>query len=127
MGMPQPKKLEQNHHNAMLDGLKTIQSIKILNGISQIIRRIKNPIIIEGHTDDVPVKPNRMIRSNWDLGYYRAAAVAQNFISNGVSPNQLGITSYGEFRPIETTKTHYARKKNRRIEVSIIRLKKKQK
>ena len=46
----------------------TTNSIKILNGISQIIRRIKNPIIIEGHTDDVPVKPNKIIRSNWDLG-----------------------------------------------------------
>ena len=48
-------------------------------------------------------------------------------IGTWVSPNQLGVTSYGEFRPIEKDKTQYARKKNRRIEISIIRLKKKQK
>ena len=100
------------------------ESKSILNGLINLIQSVENPMIIEGHTDDLNVKPGGRYRSNWDLGYYRASSVADYMISNGVSPNRLTISSQGEYRPLSPQKTRLARKKNRRIELHIIRIKK---
>ena len=35
----------------------TENSKSVLRGLTNIIKQVKNPIIIEGHTDDIPVKP----------------------------------------------------------------------
>ncbi len=64
------------------------ESKSILNGLINLIQSVENPMIIEGHTDDLNVKPGGRYRSNWDLGYYRASSVADYMISNGVSPNR---------------------------------------
>ena len=82
-------------------------------------------IDLDGHTDDIPVKPGGKYRSNWDLAYYRAAAVTEYFINKGVKASRLSIASFGDQRPIARNKTSLARKKNRRIELNVIRIKKK--
>ena len=101
----------------------TKNSKSVLNGLSNIIKQVKNPIIIEGHTDDLPVKPGGKFRSNWDLAYFRASSVANYLMEQGVREQRMSITSFGEQRPMARRKTSLARKKNRRIEINIIRLK----
>ncbi len=101
------------------------KSKTVLNGLLNLILKVKNPMIIEGHTDDIPVKPGGKYRSNWDLAYYRAAAVTEYFINKGVKASRLSIASFGDQRPIARNKTSLARKKNRRIELNVIRIKKK--
>ena len=103
----------------------TKDSKAVLVGLVNIIKNIKNPIIIEGHTDDLPVKPGGKYRSNWDLAYYRAFAVADYFMKQGVKEGQISISSFGDQRPLTEKKTMLARKKNRRIEINIIRVKEK--
>ena len=85
--------------------------------------KVKNPIVIEGHTDNLAVNESSKFRSNWDLGYFRASAVANYFMENGMSASRLAITSYGAQRPIAAQKTSLARRKNRRIEINLIRTK----
>lgn len=99
------------------------KSEAVLNGLLNLIQKVKNPMIIEGHTDDIPVKPGGKFRSNWDLAYFRASAVTNYFIKNGVKPSRLSISSFGDQRPIARKKTSLARKKNRRIEINVIRVK----
>lgn len=101
------------------------QSKTVLNGLLNLIRKVNNPLIIEGHTDDIPVKAGGFYRSNWDLAYFRASTVADYFIKKGVKASRLSITSFGDQRPIARTKTALARKKNRRIELNVIRVKEK--
>lgn len=103
----------------------TTGSKSVLNGLSHIINKVKNPVIIEGHTDDRPVKKDSKFRSNWDLAYFRASAVASHLMGNGVNESRLAITSFGDQRPLARKKTQLARKKNRRIEINIVRLKSK--
>ncbi len=99
------------------------KSEAVLNGLLNLIQKVKNPMIIEGHTDDIPVKPGGKFRSNWDLAYFRASAVTNYFINNGVKASRLSISSFGDQRPIARKKTALARKKNRRIEINVIRVK----
>jgi flagellar motor protein MotB len=102
----------------------TKRSKSVLNGLLHMINKVKNPIVIEGHTDDTPVKVGGKYRSNWDLGYFRASAVANYMMRNGVKTKRVSIASFADQRPIAAMKTRLARKKNRRIEINLIRVKK---
>ena len=105
----------------------TRNSKAVLNGLINIIKQVKNPLVIEGHTDDLPVKADSKFRSNWDLAYFRAASVANYLMNKGVKDSRISITSFGDQRPLARKKTYLARKKNRRIEINIIRVKEKTK
>lgn len=101
----------------------TPNSKAVLNGLTHIIQKVKNPVIVEGHTDDVPVNSDSKFRSNWDLAYFRASAVANYLMSKGVKSSRMSITSFADQRPLARKKTYLARKKNRRIEINVIRVK----
>jgi chemotaxis protein MotB len=102
----------------------TYRSKAVLNGLLHMINKVKNPIVIEGHTDDIPVKAGGKYRSNWDLGYFRASAVANYMMQHGVKQKRVSIASFADQRPLAAMKTTLARKKNRRIEINLIRVKK---
>ena len=44
-------------------------------------------------------------------------------MNQGVSQRRVSITSFGDQRPLARKKTYLARKKNRRIEINVIRVK----
>ncbi|MEN7551403.1 OmpA family protein [Rapidithrix thailandica] len=71
-------------------------------------------IEIGGHTCDLG--PESI---NQTLGFQRAKAVADFFISQGISQHNLVVTSYGETQPIAPNTSEYARKQNRRVEIRI--------
>lgn len=81
----------------------------------------KNPdisIMVEGHTDDVPMKGSGDIKDNWDLSVMRATSVTRIILSNAkITPLRITASGKGEFAPADPGKTSEARKKNRRIEI----------
>lgn len=75
-------------------------------------------IMVEGHTDDVPMKGSGDIRDNWDLSVMRATSVVKILLgSNLVSPKRISAAGRGEYFPLDAAKTPEARKKNRRTEI----------
>ena len=75
-------------------------------------------ILIEGHTDNVPMKGTGDMKDNWDLSVMRATSVVKIITSNSkVDPKRLTAAGRGEYNPVETGNTADARKKNRRIEI----------
>lgn len=75
---------------------------------------------IEGHTDDVQLRPNSIYRTNWELGAARAIAVAKYFISEmKIDPSKIFVSSYSEYLPLVKATTSDARGKNRRIEITL--------
>ena len=95
---------------------------KILDSMHKILKGMENSIIIEGHTDSVPIH-NKEFDSNWDLSFHRAYSVLKYFINKKkYSPERLSALGNGEYRPVDTNKTEEGRSKNRRIEVNIIRI-----
>lgn len=74
-------------------------------------------VLIEGHTDNVPIKGG-VIKDNWDLSVQRATAVVRIINSNSkVAPIRLTAAGRGEFVPVDNGNSVEARKKNRRIEI----------
>lgn len=80
-----------------------------------------NDIIIEGHTDNVPIKEGYIYPSNWELSVARAVSVIDFFTKEGLHPDRLVAGGYGEYHPLYSNETREGRAKNRRIEITIVR------
>jgi chemotaxis protein MotB len=75
-------------------------------------------ILVEGHTDNVPLNGAAQIKDNWDLSVMRATAVTKIILNNtNIAPNRITASGRGEFVPLEEGETPEARKKNRRTEI----------
>ncbi|CAN5501011.1 OmpA family protein [soil metagenome] len=75
-------------------------------------------VMIEGHTDDVPMAGKGDIKDNWDLSVIRATSIVKIITKNStVDPKRLTASGRGEYFPIDSSKTSDARKKNRRTEI----------
>lgn len=90
-----------------------------LESINEIVKDVPYKILVEGHTDDVPIKTERF-PSNWELSSARASSVVKYFIEKGVAPQRLSAVGYAEFKP-RFPKTPENRPKNRRVEIIILR------
>lgn len=90
---------------------------EILSQVVPVIKRVKNPISIEGHTDNIPIK-NVRYPSNWELSVARAMSVLVYMVdTHRVDPVRLSAAGYGEWRPIASNVTPEGRAKNRRVEI----------
>lgn len=75
-------------------------------------------VMVEGHTDDVPMKGAGEIKDNWDLSVIRATSVTKILLSSAkIDAKRITSAGRGEFFPLDPAKTSEARKKNRRTEI----------
>ena len=86
--------------------------------VSEVL--LKNPdidILIEGHTDNVPIK-NKNYSDNWDLSVARATTIVRILCEEyKVPPHQLTAAGRGEFFPKASNETSEGKAKNRRTEI----------
>ncbi|MFQ5473660.1 MAG: flagellar motor protein MotB [Dehalococcoidia bacterium] len=95
----------------------------ILRPILDEIIAMPNPIVVEGHTDNVPIRTARF-PTNWELSAARAIAVARFFIDvGGMQPKRVAVAGYGEYQPIASNETAEGRAKNRRVELFVYKAK----
>lgn len=73
-------------------------------------------LIIEGHTDSVPIQSERF-PSNWELSSGRAGAVARHLIERGVAPQRLQASGFADTRPLAARDNPVDRGLNRRVEL----------
>lgn len=89
--------------------------------IAEMLKGLPNAIIVEGHTDDVPINSSRY-RGNWELSSARAAAVRRYMIAKtGIPESRFVMAAYGDAKPVGDNKTAEGRRRNRRIEITVVR------
>jgi chemotaxis protein MotB len=94
---------------------------KALNKIAILLNKVDNQIIIEGHTDNIPISKTNKYTSNWQLSAARAANVAQLLVEEEkVKGSRISAVGYGEFRPIASNSTAKGRSQNRRVDIIIL-------
>lgn len=75
-------------------------------------------IMIEGHTDDVPIRSGSQMKDNWDLSVLRGTSVLRILLKHGdIDPKRFIVAGRGEFLPVDPARTPEARSKNRRTEI----------
>lgn len=73
-------------------------------------------IVVEGHTDNVPIQTERF-PSNWELSTSRAASVVRYLQSQGIDPARMRATGFADTRPLASNDTPQGRAQNRHVEV----------
>ena len=93
----------------------------LLREFAASIRQQKDQsVLVEGHTDNMPLGPSLKVRfpSNWELSVARAATVARFLQEEGLlQPQRLSARGYSFYRPLASNKTVAGRRQNRRIEI----------
>jgi len=97
---------------------------KGVTALQQLAKAIKDQkgiqIMVEGHTDNVPVsKKSQYMQDNWDLSVMRATSITKILTKAGVAPGQVSATGKGEFSPLSPNDTDANKQKNRRTEIII--------
>lgn len=91
----------------------------LLDEMKELLDRFEYKLIVEGHTDNIPMKSNRF-PSNWELSSSRAISVIRYFMEkHGVRPAKLSAIGYASTRPIDPKANNSSaenRAKNRRVE-----------
>ncbi|HSO88236.1 MAG TPA: OmpA family protein [Draconibacterium sp.] len=91
------------------------EAIKLLAGVLDKNRDID--ILIEGHTDNVPIK-TAVYRDNWDLSVARATSIVRILTEeHKIEPTRLTASGKGEFSPRATNETTEGKALNRRTEI----------
>jgi chemotaxis protein MotB len=94
----------------------------LVSKIATVVRDERtHPIVVEGHTDSVPVNGGRY-SSNFDLSGARAAAVTDDFVANGVLARRISLGGQAANEPVASNSTAGGRAKNRRVEVILNRI-----
>lgn len=97
---------------------------KGVSALQQLAKAIKDHkdihIVVEGHTDNVPIsKKSPYMSDNWDLSVMRATSIVRILTKGGVAAGQITASGKGEFSPLASNDSPQNKQKNRRTEIII--------
>jgi chemotaxis protein MotB len=95
------------------------QATEIVGKIAAILAKNDNRIVVEGHTDSVPIH-TAQFPSNWELSSARAASIVRALQELGISPNRLAASGLAETRPKSSNETAQGRSENRRVSLLVL-------
>ena len=90
------------------------EALVVLEKIADILKDRQNVVLVEGHTDNLPIR-GTVFPSNWELSAARAAVVVRFLALEGIEPERMAAIGFGEFNPIPRNDTSLGRKRNRRV------------
>lgn len=97
---------------------------EVLLELADTLRENKDQnIVVEGHTDDVPIGLGLIEKypTNWELSAVRAVGVVRFLQEKGwLEPERLTATGYSYYKPVATNDTAQGRRQNRRIEIILV-------
>ncbi|MGF6996603.1 OmpA family protein [Paraburkholderia sp. GAS32] len=95
------------------------ESFDVLDQIAGVLRyRSKNNILVEGHTDNVPISTAKY-ESNWELSSARAGAVVRFFADKGIEPHRMAAIGRADNFPLIIGDDAAARAANRRVTILV--------
>lgn len=102
----------------------TAEGRQALQRVADALRGGSRRILIEGHTDDVPVKKESTLqkfpRGNMDLSVHRALSVWDFFVADGkVDRKRVAVCGFGAHRPRVPNTSDTNRWRNRRVEIRV--------
>jgi chemotaxis protein MotB len=92
-----------------------LEAIKVFAGV--INKNTDIDILVEGHTDNIPIK-TAIYTDNWDLSVARATSIVRILTEEyKILPTRLTASGKGEFSPRASNSTPEGRASNRRTEI----------
>lgn len=92
-------------------------ALKELNDVGEILMELGRPVVIEGHTDNIPASGQF---SNWEISSLRSASVGKYLVKQiGFPASKIAMAGYADLRPIAQNSSDAGRNMNRRIEIHV--------
>jgi chemotaxis protein MotB len=102
----------------------TSEGQRILQKVGAILANVTDRrILIEGHTDNMPISPALITRfpTNWELSTARATEVVKHLIAQAHVPaDRLSAAGRADTAPVAANTTTEGRAQNRRIEIILL-------
>ena len=94
---------------------------EVLGKVAKVINdKPELEFMVEGHTDNVPIKVEGM-QDNWDLSVRRATAIVRILQKDfGVAPERMTAAGRGEYIPVADNDSSAGRAKNRRTRIVVL-------
>lgn len=93
----------------------------IINRILKEIKGLDNEIVVEGHTDNIPINTSKF-PSNWELSTTRAVNVLKYMIEKDKTLiGRISAAGYADTQPETTNSSETGRNKNRRVDIIILK------
>lgn len=101
------------------EAMLTAEGQKVMDQLLPVLNRVPDyTIIVEGHTDNVPIQTARF-PSNWELAAGRAASVVRHLQNRGMNPTRLRASGYADTHPLASNASPEGRAANRRVEITL--------
>jgi len=95
------------------------QAEPLLERLAAILKKIPNHIMVEGHTDNLPINTPQF-PSNWELSAHRATSLVRYLVDkHHLAPRRFAAAGYGEFSPLAGNEDEAGRRLNRRVDLVI--------
>lgn len=115
-------KLEINMGNQLLFELGSAdlrqQAQSVLSRVALLFNQTQSQIIVEGHTDDLPIHTDQF-PSNWELSSARASAVVRFLAEQQVDEGRFMVLGYNRYAPLVPNDSTENRAKNRRVKITL--------
>jgi len=115
-------KLEINMGNQLLFELGSAelrsQAQVVLGRVAEMFNQSQSQIIVEGHTDDLPISTDQF-PSNWELSSARAASVVRFLSRQQVDDSRFLVIGYNMYDPLVPNDSSENRSKNRRVKITL--------
>jgi len=100
----------------------TDRASEVLGKVALVLKNQPDiEFMVEGHTDNVAVKPGSILMDNWDLSVKRATAVVRILQKQyGLNPTKMAAAGRGEYSPVADNTAADGRAANRRTRIVIL-------
>jgi chemotaxis protein MotB len=112
-----------NSQDSFLSGSAELQAgfLAVLREVGDTLAQDQGTVLVEGHTDSVPVVFSDRFNSNWDLSALRAASVADYLSQESqIDSKRLRVIGLADTVPLEPNTSANGRARNRRIEIIMV-------
>ncbi len=100
----------------------TDKASKVLKKVATVVNgQPEMDVMIEGHTDDTPIKGSSALKDNWDLSVKRSTAIVRELQNKyNVAPGRLIAAGRSSYMPLVANDSPVNKAKNRRTKIIIL-------
>lgn len=94
------------------------KGVNALKKLAEVLQKDSTiNIMIEGHTDNVPLKGSGNLKDNWDLSVLRATSIVRILTGFEVQPERITASGRSEYDPVDSNDSTAGRALNRRTDI----------
>jgi chemotaxis protein MotB len=98
----------------------TARGRKVVDTLAPVLRRIPDPLQVDGHTNQVPVKP-KYFATDWDLSAARSITVLRHLNEGqGIDSGRLTSAAFGHEKPLVPVDEPGSQRINKRVDIVVL-------